>query len=229
MGIFTRARDIMNSNINAALDKAEDPEKLVKQMIREMEDTLVQIKSACATAMASERRSERDSVRAQGAAKRWENRAELGVDRGREELAREALRTKRLCEEDAQVARNEADKFAGLVAEYKDDIIQIEEKLRTAQERQRVLVQRHVHAVQKRRAQREIRKLDTTGAIIRFDEYIERVDRVEAEGELTNYGRVKPRSLEGEFAQIERDEAIEEELQALKDKRQRAARTPALA
>ncbi len=227
MGIFTRVRDILNSNINSALDKAEDPEKLVKQMIREMEDTLVEIKAACAGAMASQRKAERDVDRAARQSARWASRAELAVDRGREELARKALHTKRQYEDDLEATRADAEKLGGLVAEYKSDIVQIEDKLGTAQERQRVLVQRHIHAVQKRRAQRDLRRFDSSGAILRFEEFANRVDRADAEAELVNYGR--PKSLEEEFAQIERDESIEEELAALKEKRRRPLAPPALA
>lgn len=227
MGIFTRVRDILNSNINSALDKAEDPEKLVKQMIREMEDTLVEIKAACAGAMASQRKAERDVDRTARQSARWASRAELAVDRGREELARKALQTKRQYEDDLEATRADAEKLGGLVAEYKSDIVQIEDKLGTAQERQRVLVQRHIHAVQKRRAQRDLRRFDSSGAILRFEEFANRVDRADAEAELVNYGR--PKSLEEEFTLIERDESIEEELAALKEKRRRPLASPALA
>ncbi len=227
MGIFTRVRDILNSNINSALEKAEDPEKLVRQMIREMEDTLVEIKAACAGAMASQKKAERDMDSSAREKARWESRAELAVDRGREELARKALQTKRQYEDDLEAMRADAEKLGGLVAEYKSDIVQIEDKLGTAQERQRVLVQRHIHAVQKRRAQRDLRRFDSSGAIVRFEEFANRVDRADAEAELMNYGR--PKSLEEEFSQIERDESIEEELAALKEKRRRPLAPPALA
>ena len=227
MGIFTRVRDILNANINSALDKAEDPEKLVKQMIREMEDTLVELKAACASAMASERRTEREVSRAVTQSDRWSERAELAVDRGRETLAREALLTKRHFEEEATEAQTDADKLGELVGEYKDDIIQIEEKLGMARERQRVLVQRHIHAIHKKRAQQEIRKFDSSRAVLRFEEFTQRVERADAEAELVNFGR--PRTLDQEFRQLERDETIEEELQALKKKRQRPQAAPAIA
>ena len=227
MGIFTRVRDILNSNINSALDKAEDPEKLVKQMIREMEDTLVEIKAACAGAMASQKKAERELDRSGRAAERWASRAELAIARGREELARKALYSKRQYEEEFEATRAESAKLSGLVEEYKGDIIQIEEKLSSAQERQRVLVQRHIHAVQKKRAQHEIRRFDSSRAIIHFEEFANRVDRADAESKLVNYGR--PKSLEEEFTRIERDEAIEEELAALKQGQLRPTAPPAMA
>lgn len=218
MGIFTRARDIVNSNINAALDKAENPEKLLKHMIREMEDTLIEIKAACAGAMAGRKKAERDADEANSLAKHWEERAELAVERGRENLAREALRAKQRYLGEAAGAQNVIDQLSGLVDQYKSDIVQIENKLQGAREKQRVMVQRHRHAVQHKKAQLEIRKLDTSHALIRFDEFEQRLDRAEAEGELVNFGRPQPRSLEAEFQKMERDETIENELAALKAK-----------
>jgi phage shock protein A len=91
MGIFTRFRDIISSNINAILDKAEDPEKLIKLMIREMEDTLVEIKAACAGAMASSKKVQRQLDTLHERVRYWEEKAEIAVKKGRDNLAREAL------------------------------------------------------------------------------------------------------------------------------------------
>lgn len=218
MGIFTRVRDILSANINAALDKAEDPEKLVKQMIREMEDTVVEIKAACAGAMAQQRKAQREKTEAQRNVNRWAERAEMAMDRGREELAREALYAKRRHLDDVEVLEAEAAKLGDIVDAYRADIIQIEEKLQTARERQQVLVQRHIHAVHKRRAQEEIRKFDTSGVIVRFDQLQQRVERAEAEAEVAGIGRNGRGSLEQEFVRMERDERIERELSELKSR-----------
>src|SRR5210317_1339583 len=95
MGIFTRFRDIISSNINAMLDKAEDPEKLIKLMIREIEDTLIELKASCAGVMASEKKVERRLEGVQSREQYWADRAQLAVDKGRDDLAREALVEKR--------------------------------------------------------------------------------------------------------------------------------------
>ncbi len=95
MGIFTRFRDIVSANINAMLDRAEDPEKLIRLMIREMEDTLVELKASCACAMAETRKVERLLAEARDRERQWEDRAELAVRKGRDDLAREALTEKR--------------------------------------------------------------------------------------------------------------------------------------
>ena len=229
MGIFTRVRDIVNSNINAVLDKAENPEKLVKQMIREMEDTLIEIKAACAGAMAGQKKAERDLEQNQRMAAHWEERAEMAVARDRDNLAREALRAKQQYLNESHSMQNVVDQLSGLVDQYKGDIIQIEEKMTTAREKQRTLVQRHTRATQHKKAQQQIRKLDTSQVMVRFDEFEQRLDRAEAESELVNYGRPKPASLEEEFRAIERDETIENELNALKEKAKAPAETNTVA
>ena len=219
MGMFTRTRDILNSNINAALDKTEDPEKLVRQIVREMEDTLVELKVACAGAIAGLKRAQRDRDRAQERSTHWASRAELAVAHGREDLARDALSAKRNYRDEADGIAKEATRLEKLVNEYKDDIVQIEDKLATARDRERILVQRHIHAVRKVQAQRHIRRLDTSSAFLRFEQVESRIARAEADTERVNYGCSSTRTLEDEFKQMERDETIEQELEALKKKR----------
>ena len=102
MGIFTRFRDIISSNINAMLDRAEDPEKLIRMMIREMEDTLVEIKVSCAGLMATAKRVRRQMEEHDARVRFWDEKAGLAVSKGRDDLAREALLEKRRYLERAQ-------------------------------------------------------------------------------------------------------------------------------
>jgi phage shock protein A len=218
MGIFSRVRDIISSNINAMLDRAEDPEKLVRLMIQEMEDTLVEVKASCAGAMANKKKVERELRGAERRAREWDQRARLAVDKGREDLAREALVEKRRWQARRDALYNEAPECDTVIEQYQDDIRQLEDKLNTAREKQRMLIQRHIRASKKRRAQQDIRRLDTTDAWMRFEQFENRIERMEAEGELVNYGR-KP-NLDDAFAHLEFDEEIEKELAELR----RAAR-----
>jgi phage shock protein A len=205
MGIFTRVRDIINANINSMLDKAEDPEKLVKLMIREMEDTLIEVKANCASSMAAKKRIQRDIETMLGHAKTWDGKANLAVDKAREDLARsEGL------EEELEQAKQ-------LVTQYQSDIMQLEDKLGAAREKQRMLVQRHRHAVHQRKAEEQVRRFETADAMQRFDAFQERIDRMEAEANLVNYGRKT--TLVDEFAALETDEEIERELSELKARR----------
>ena len=214
MGIFTRFRDIISSNINAILDKAEDPEKLIKLMIREMEDTLVEIKAACAGTMASSKKVQRQLDTLHDQIYYWEEKAELAVKKGRDDLAREALVEKRRHTRRIEGLENELTEHNLLIEQYQDDIRQLEDKLKSARDKQRLLVQRHIHANRKRQAQEEIRRVDNSDAMFKFDELENRIERMEAEADLVNFG--KKSVLEAEFDTLGVDEEIEKELLALK-------------
>jgi len=214
MGIFTRFRDIISSNINAILDKAEDPEKLIKLMIREMEDTLVEIKAACAGAMASSKKVQRQLDALHERIRYWEEKAEIAVKKGRDDLAREALIEKRRFTNRLEGLESEFSEHNLLIEQYQDDIRQLEDKLKSARDKQRLLVQRHIHASRKRQAQEEIRRVDSSEAMFKFDELENRIERMEAEADLVNFG--KKTALEAEFDILGVDEEIEKELQALK-------------
>ena len=214
MGIFTRFRDIVSSNINAILDKAEDPEKLIRLMIREMEDTLVEIKAACAGAMASSKKVQRQLETLRDRIQYWEEKAELAVKKGRDHLAREALIEKRRFVRRRNGLENELTEHDLIIEQYQNNIRQLEDKLKSARDKQRLLVQRHIHAHQKRQAQEEIRRIDSSEALMKFEELENRIERMEAEADLVNFG--KRTALEAEFETLDVDEEIEKELQALK-------------
>ena len=128
MGIFTRFRDIISSNINAMLDRAEDPEKLIKLMIREMEDTLVELKAACAGVIADRKKIGRRLSEVQERERHWESRAKLAVRKGRDDLAREALVEKRRFTRMAEGLLVESGEQDELINQYHDDIQQLENK-----------------------------------------------------------------------------------------------------
>ncbi len=214
MGIFTRFRDIISSNINAMLDNAEDPEKLIRLMIREMEDTLVEIKSACAGVMAGGKKIKRQLNDLETRTQYWEEKAELAVNKGRDDLAREALVEKRKFYRRMETLEGDLAEHDLLIEQYQDDIRQLEEKLKSARDKQRMLVQRHIHARKKMQAQEELRRVDSSETVMKFDEIENRIERMEAEADLVNYGRKT--SLEEELERLSVDEEIENELRALK-------------
>lgn len=214
MGVFTRFRDIVSSNINGMLDRAEDPEKLIKLMIQEMEETLIELKAACAGVMAESKTVRRQLKTVGNRTEYWENKAELAVQKGREDLAREALLEKRRYIRSLEALENELVAHDALLGQYGEDICQLEEKLKNAREKQRILVQRHLHARQKMQAQEEIRKIESTDAMLKFDELENRIERMESEADLVNFG--KATSLEEELERLSVDEEIENELKALK-------------
>jgi len=183
MGVFSRLKDIVNSNINSMVDKAEDPEKLIKLMIMEMEDTLVEIKASAAGVMATRKKAEREYESYLARAKEWGAKARLAIDKEREDLAREALQEKHHFMKMAESQKRELVEFNALIEQYQDDIRLLEGKLSEAREKHRVLLQRHIHAHGAKRVQTQIRKAETSGAFARFEHLEHRVDRVEAEAE----------------------------------------------
>ena len=214
MSIFTRFRDIVSSNINAMLDRAEDPEKMIKLMIREMEDTLIEMKSACAGVIATRKKLQRKSDDIEERIDLWGKRAELAVSKGRDDLAREALVEKRRFSELNDSLENEISEHTGLIEQYQNDIRELENKLASAKEKKRVLIQRHKKATNKKRAQEDIRRMDSSETMARFEHLESRIDRMEAEAELVNYG--KKSSAEDQFAGLTADEDIEKELAKMK-------------
>lgn len=214
MGIFTRFKDIVASNISSMLDKAEDPEKLIKLMIREMEDTLIELKSSCANSIAAQKKIHRQLEDIQEKEEFWTVKAELAVNKGKDNLARQALAEKRAFTQKIEILEIETEELAQIIEQYQDDIQELENKLKSAREKQRMLVQRHIRARRKRRAHEEIRRADSTEILQKFEELENHIERMEAEADLVNYGRHA--SLEEEFDALEADDDIEAELNKLK-------------
>ena len=214
MGIFTRFKDIIASNMNAMLDNAEDPEKLIKLMIREMEDTLIEIKSSCASTIAEQKKVERLFDGMVEKENFWVKKAKLAVEKGKDNLARQALQQKRIYAQKAETVEEELMELGSIVDQYRNDIEELENKLKSAREKQRLLVQRHIRAKNKKNAQEEIRRADSIEIMQKFETLENHIERMEAEADLVNYGR--PATLEDEFDALEADDDIEAELDKLK-------------
>ena len=217
MGIFTRFKDIATANMNSMLDKAEDPEKMIKMMIREIEDTLVELKTSCAGAIASKKTVQRNMNSVRERLEQWNARAELAVLKGRDDLAREALMEKKRFSNKIDIFEEEFTQHSSLVEQYQEDIRQLEDKLKSSREKQRMLVQRQIHAKRKKQAQEDIRRMDNHETLARFDKMESRIEQMEAEADLVNYG-VKS-TLDEQFEEIIMDDDIEQELQRLKSAR----------
>ncbi len=220
MGIFTRFRDIVSSNLSSMLDKAEDPEKMIKMMIREMEDTLVELKSSCAGVIAERKKLERKLDEIKSGISLWSDRANLAVEKGRDDLAREALMEKRRFSELAESISEEISDHGGLIDQYQGDIRELEIKLNSAKEKKRMLVQRHKRANGKKRAQQDIRRMDSVETMARFEGLERRIDHMEAEADMVNFG--KQPTLDEEFENLATDDDIENELEKLKAAKQNA-------
>jgi phage shock protein A len=216
MGIFTRFRDIVSSNINSILDRAEDPEKMVRLMIQEMEDTLIEVKSSCAGIIAEQKKIGRELEEASAAGDDWEHKAKLAVRKGREELARAALNEKRNFSRRTTILTEELERTRATVTSFQSDISQLEAKLADAREKQRTIISRRAAVRARHETQTRIRRVDTSDVFARFEAYENGIDRMEADADLINGLRSEKPTLREEFVNLEHEEEIEEELEELK-------------
>ena len=214
MGIFTRFRDIVSANINSMLDHAEDPEKMIKLMIHEMEDTLIELKTSCAGVIAGRKKIERKLEEINSKTTLWDERAALAVAKGRDNLAREALIEKRRFSRIGESLAGDLSEYRNIIDKYQEDINELENKLNHAKEKKRILIQRHRSATGSKRAQEEIRRSTSSDTMARFDKLESRIERMEAEAELVNSER-KP-TVDEEFDALSTDVEIENELAKIK-------------
>lgn len=221
MGIFSRFTDIVNSNINAILDKAEDPEKIVRLMIQEMEDTLVEVRSAAARSIADRKESARALAALEKEAREWQAKAELALDKGREDLAKAALVEKSHAERSADRLRAQQAAIDTGLEQLDEDIARLEAKLADAKTRQQALVARHQTANRRLEVAKKIHDHRIDDALVRFDHYERRMDDIEGRVEAFDLGSRK--DLRQEFTDLEASDAVERELEALKAKRRRAS------
>lgn len=216
MGVFSRFMDIVNANINALLDKAEDPEKMIKLMMQEMEDTLIELKSSCASKMATKAKLDRKRDELDNLAKRWMSRAELALGKGREDLAREALMEKRRAlDEQARIA-DDASRYDEMIKKSKEDIGKLEDKLQSLRQKHQTIIERAARAREEQSANDTLRKASDAAAFSRFEHMEQQVDRMEADASMS-----KPKvDLESKFADLEELDDIEAELAQLRKMRQ---------
>ena len=221
MGIFTRFKDIVSANINSILDKAEDPDKMIRLVIQEMEETLVELKSSCAGIMADKKKTERDQEFLLMQVQKWQERAELAITKGREDLAKEALIEKSQYQDKADRLLEDIHHYDTLIKQSHEDISQLEGKINTAKEKQQLLIKRHIVAGHKLKTQKEIKRSESFNVLQKFEEFEQKIDRMEAEANLINpVHKPTPDSLEGQFSRLENEDKIKQELAKLKEKNQ---------
>jgi phage shock protein A len=214
MGIFSRFSDIVNSNIHALLDKAEDPQKMVRLIIQEMEDTLVEVRSTAARAIADRKSVERRIEVLQSDAADWEAKAELAVSREREDLAKAALVEKSALDDQLDALQSEREQLQQNLEQLNEDIARLQAKLNDARNRQRSLVQRQRTASHRVEMRRKVHDQRLDDAMSRFESYEERLDRLEGEAESLDMGRSP--DLREHFRNLEAGEKVDRELEVLK-------------
>ncbi|GGF58790.1 phage shock protein PspA [Alteromonas lipolytica] len=219
MGMFTRINDIIQSNINALLDKAEDPEKMIRLIIQEMQETLVEIRTLAAKHIAEQKHLNRQIENLAKRAAHWQVNAELAVTKGKDDLARAALKEKKSIEAKQAELQEHLAVIDEALLKVQDDTARLNEKLNEAKAKQKALAIRRDSAVVRMQAKQATHSDKLESVMGRFDHYEQRVDELEARVEAYDLtDSATKSSLQAEFDALEKDDAIENELAALKAK-----------
>jgi len=217
MTIFSRLTDIINANINSLLDRAEDPEKMVRLMIQEMEDTLVEVRSEAVKAIADKKEIERKLGKLEEAARDWQTKAEFALDKDREDLAKGALIAKRKLGEQAVVLKEELALVAESLGRQNEGLAKLQDKLGEAKARKKALEIRMKSARERVRVSKTLNDGRVTEALNRYESLERRIDELEAGAEVYDPGKTK--TLAEEFADLEVETDVADELAQLKARR----------
>ena len=213
MSVFSRMSDIINSNINALLDKAEDPEKMVRLIIQEMEETLVEVRTTSARTIADKKELERKLEWLSNEVDEWERKAELAIRKGRDDLAKAALVEKNKAAESVEICREELRLVEESLQKLSDDTAALQAKIKDAKARQSAIVIRGKAAQSRLGVKRQLHDSNIDDAMERFAHYERKMDDLEGQVEAYDMGQ---RTLADEIEDLEADEQITAELNALK-------------
>lgn len=216
MGIFSRLADIVNSNINAILDRAEDPEKIIRLIIQEMEDTLVEVRSSAVRSIAERKDVERRLFQLEREQEEWQRRAELAVTKGREDLAKAALLAKARVAEALESLKRHQAQIEDALQKQNDDIAKLQAKLADAKAREKSIAARHKSAANRYKLRSKLYDERITDAFARFEQVERTLDEMEGKVESFDLGRKK--TLGDELAGLEAEHGVDEELKALKER-----------
>lgn len=214
MGIFSRLTDIVNSNINSLLDRAEDPEKLIRLIIQEMEDTLVEVRSGTVKTIAERKEVERRLAQIDRESEEWQRKAELALSKDREDLAKGALVAKARLQEQREAAARQLAVLEEALAKGGEDIARLQAKLADAKSREKALVARHKTASDRLKIRAKLYDERITDAFARFEQVERALDEMEGRVEAYDVGRRK--GLSEELVDLEAESRVEQELAELK-------------
>ncbi|MEH2240115.1 PspA/IM30 family protein [Nostoc sp.] len=214
MGLFDRIKRVVSSNLNDLVNKAEDPEKMLEQAILEMQEDLVQLRQGVAQTIAAQKRSEKQYNDAQNEINKWQRNAQLALQKGDENLARQALERKKTYTDTSTALKASLDTQSTQVETLKRNLIQLESKISEAKTKKEMLKARITTAKAQEQLQGMVRGMNTSSAMSAFERMEEKVliqeSRAQALGELAGA------DLETQFAQLEGGSDVDDELAALK-------------
>ncbi|RDV24014.1 phage shock protein PspA [Alteromonas aestuariivivens] len=219
MGMFSRMSDIVQANLNAMLDKAEDPEKVIRLIIQEMEETLVELRSEAAKHIAEQKYLDRQLTQLDKHAQEWQAKAQLAMDKDKEELARAALVEKQGYVQKAVTLRSQYEQLSEVLGKIQDDTGRLNAKLAEAKQKQKSLAVRKQSAAVRLKAKNVEYSGKVESAMARFEQYEQRVDNLEAQVDaydVVSGNAADSNSLATQFRELEHEDTIEQELAALK-------------
>ena len=219
MGIFGRIGDIFKANVNDALDKMEDPEKMIKQMVIEMQEAIAKATSGLAQAMAQEKKLERDYKKHQQAAQNWEQKAMQALNAGNEDLARKALSKKAEAETQANQYKGMYDQAHTTTQKLKSQVEQLKAKLNEARMKESTLIARNQAAKAQKQIAKQVGSFDTSSNFAKFDKWEQKILKNEAEAQaFTELSEGDSTSLDDEFLQLEQNSKVDDDLARLRAK-----------
>ncbi|MDN3653772.1 phage shock protein PspA [Thalassotalea ponticola] len=216
MGMFSRITDIINANINALLDKAENPEKMIRLIVQEMEETLVEVRCEAAKYIAEKKQLTRALERINKQDTQWQEKAELALSKGREDLARSALVEKQKLAQELSECEQSIQHIDDVLTAIQTDSQHLQNKLSEAKARQHAIVTRQQTAEVRLQTKKVLDTGDIDRAIAKFEHYQQKVDDLEAQ--VDAYDVVANQSLADQIAELEQQDAIAQQLEKLKQR-----------
>ena len=215
MSIFSRLSDIINSNISSLLDKAENPEKMIRMVIQEMEETLVEVRSGTAKVIAGKKTLSTRAEQLKKPARDWEGKAELALSKGREDLAKAALMEKSNITASVEITEKDLHKLDQTLDKLSSEIEQLQAKLNDARARQKTIVIRTKATESRVDVNRQLNNYTIDNAMDKFEYYEKKIDQMEGQMDSAH---VEKQGKKNEFDELEKEESIDRELEELKNK-----------
>ncbi len=216
MGLFSRFTDIVNANLNSMLDKAEHPEKMIRLIIGEMEETLVEVRSSAAKNIAEQKTLARKVKSAEDGIIHWHNKAEIALAKSRDDLAKSALAQKHKCQAQLTQLHCENDQLTGFLSDIQDDAQRLQDKLNEAKRRQEALMLRQESAEVRLKIRETAVIHNIDEAMAKFERYQQKIDHLEAQVE--SYDLTENKDLSTQISELEQDDSVEAELAEMKKK-----------
>ncbi|TAE53885.1 MAG: PspA/IM30 family protein [Nostocales cyanobacterium] len=214
MGLFDRIKRVVGANVNDLISKAEDPEKMLEQAILEMQEDLVQLRQGVAQAIAAQKRTDKQYKDAAAEAEKWERNAKLALQKGEEDLARQALQRKKTVSETATALKTSLDQQTVTVENLKKNLVQLESKISEAKTKKEMLKARITAAKAQEQLGTMVSGMNTSSAMAAFERMEEKVMLQEARAQ--SVGELVGADLETQFARLESGSDVDDELAALK-------------